>query len=75
MGGHVAFVTFRSVHKRLQRIPHLNPLPFAKGEADCSLTKLYSPGVLRHAIRLSPFGERMKVRGLFFGLAKSPFDA
>ncbi len=31
-------------------------------------------GVLRHAIRLSPFGERMKVRGLFFGLAKSPFD-
>ena len=40
-----------------------------------SLSASYSSGVLRHAIRLSPFGERMKVRGLFFGLAKSPFDA
>ena len=30
-----------------------------------SLSESYSSGVLRHAIRSSPFGERMKVRDLF----------
>ena len=39
-----------------------------------SLSESYSSGVLRLAIRLSPFCGEDEGEGTFFALAKSPFD-
>jgi hypothetical protein len=54
---HVAFVTLRSVHERLKRIPHLNPLPFAKGEADAASRSLVARRIASCDSPLPVWGE------------------